>query len=471
MPLKAYMMFRMHAEKNRSNPLSAILQCSDDISSSLEEFQVAKKTPTSMVIESCIEAANTIALCVQHQKSIVDDILTISKLDSNLLIITPTPVQPVTVVRRTLKIFEPELQAKNIKIRFVQHPSLERMQIDWVTLDPSRVLQILINLMTNAIKFTADEPRKREITVYIGASTGPPKVNTPDFEYVPMRNPSVNITFGEDWGTGEIIHLRFKVEDTGCGLKPEEMELLFQRFSQASPRTHAVYGGSGLGLFISRQLAELHGGQIGVASKAGVGSTFGFFIKSRRAQSPATSAAEGKQIVDKDYNRSANLEHMVAEAKEEIAAPRPRGASIYEQPSVLVRSPPKPTTSIDPKFLHVLVVEDNLVNQKVLVKQLVKLGCTVSAANNGVEALAHLAKTEFQVAGGQKLSVILMDLEMPEMDGLTCVRRIREMEQAGKIRGHVPTIAVTANVRDQQVQEAMGAGMVRLLIRLFKHNC
>lgn len=126
------------------NPLSAILQCSDDISSSLEEFQTSQKPPTPTVVESCIEAANTIAICVQHQKSIVDDILTISKLDSNLLIITPTPVQPVTVVKRTLKIFEPELQAKDIKITFIQHPSLQDLSIDWVTLDPSRLLQILI---------------------------------------------------------------------------------------------------------------------------------------------------------------------------------------------------------------------------------------------------------------------------------------------------------------------------------------
>jgi signal transduction histidine kinase len=235
------------------NPLSAILQCSDDITTSLEEFQATKKPPTAAVIESCIEASNTIALCVQHQKSIVDDILTISKLDSNLLTITPTPVQPVTVVKRTLKIFEPELLVKNIKISFEQHQSLAELHIDWVTLDPSRLLQIMINLVSNAIKFT-DGSLKRHIKVSIGASIGPPIVQTPGFEYVPMRNPSTNITLGDDWGTGEIIHLRFKVEDTGCGLKNEEKHVLFQRFSQASPRTHAVYGGSGLGLFVSLQL-------------------------------------------------------------------------------------------------------------------------------------------------------------------------------------------------------------------------
>ena len=322
--------------------------------------------------------------------------------------------------------------------------------------------------MTNAIKFTADGTGKREITVHIGASIGRPDVQTPGFEYVPMRNPAVNVAFGEDWGTGEIVHIRFKVEDTGCGLRPEEKQVLFERFSQASPRTHAVYGGSGLGLFISRQLAELHGGQIGVASKAGVGSTFGFFIKARRAQSPATSAADGHPIIDKDHNRVANLDHMVAEAREEIASPRPRGLSIAEKRPALTRSSTKPSAHLDPTTLHILVVEDNLVNQKVLVKQLQKVGCIVAVANNGVEALSHLSKTEFLIDGGQKLSVVLMDLEMPEMDGLTCVRRIREMEANGKVRGHIPTIAVTANVRDQQVQEARTAGMDDVVSKPFR---
>jgi CheY-like chemotaxis protein len=320
--------------------------------------------------------------------------------------------------------------------------------------------------MTNAIKFTADSPPPRSITLSVGASIGPPDVQTPSFEYVPMRNPSANIPLTDDWGSGEIIHLHFKVEDTGCGLRPEEKQVLFQRFSQASPRTHAVYGGSGLGLFISRQLAELHGGQVGVASVAGVGSTFGFFIKARRAQSPASSAAEGHPIVDKDTHRVADMKHMVAEAREEIASPRSRTGE--KRRPVPATTSSRPTSGLDPSGLHILVVEDNLVNQKVLVKQLLKAGCTVAAANNGVEALVHLAQTEFQMPGGKRLSVILMDLEMPEMDGLTCMRRIREMERDGRVRGHVPTIAVTANVREEQVSEARAAGMDDVLSKPFR---
>jgi len=162
------------------NPLSAILQCADDISTALG----AKTDTTSLEV---VEAAQTITLCVQHQKSIVDDILTISKLDSNLLVITPTKSQPAVILRRVVKMFDPELQARGIDVAFQIGPSYSELEIDWVTLDPSRVLQILINLMTNAIKFTAPSARRR-ITVEVGASTERPEAHViPGFQYVPIK--------------------------------------------------------------------------------------------------------------------------------------------------------------------------------------------------------------------------------------------------------------------------------------------
>lgn len=149
------------------------------------------------------------------------------------------------------------------------HSSFQEYKLDWVAMDPSRVLQILINLLTNAIKFTAGSA-KRVITVAVGVSTEEPfEVNQPAFEYVPTsKRRNDRVTESEEWGTGELIYLRFKVADTGCGLTHDEKHSLFERFKQASPRTHAQYGGSGLGLFISKQLSELHGGSIGVASEA-----------------------------------------------------------------------------------------------------------------------------------------------------------------------------------------------------------
>jgi PAS domain S-box-containing protein len=416
------------------NPLSAILQCVDDISSTLEPYRSQDVLPSSSHVESCLDAAETIALCVQHQKSIVDEILMISKLDSNLLLITPIAAQPVAVVQRSLKMFDPELQAKDIKIVFDIHSSIQELRIDWTMLDPSRVLQMLINLMANAIKFTAQSDN-RVITLSLAVSLTPPlDVNNPDFQYIPLKTTNINIPSGDEWGTGEILYLRFHVQDTGCGLTSEEKQVLFERFSQASPRTHAQYGGSGLGLFISRQLAELHGGQIGVASEAGSGSTFGFFIAARRSDPPQ----EPLTTVQSENMGSQTSASAVMPAK------------------------------FEPKELAILVVEDNLVNQKVLVNQLKKAGSIVNAANDGYEALAFLEQTHFCKEDGKKLSVILMDLEMPNMDGLTCVHHIRKMEKEGKIRKHVPIIAVTANVRDEQIAAAKNSGMDDVLSKPFR---
>lgn len=113
--------------------------------------------------------------------------------------------------------------------------------------------------------------------------------------------------------------------------------------------------------------------------------------------------------------------------------------------------------------LAILVVEDNLVNQRVLCKQLRTYGHVVSAANHGGEAIAFLQESNFwkhQTKTGKPLSVVLMDTEMPIMDGLTCVRKIRELQREGSIVGHVPIISVTANARSEQIEVATAAGMV-----------
>ncbi|KAF2097032.1 aerobic respiration control sensor protein arcB [Rhizodiscina lignyota] len=440
------------------NPLSAILQCADDISSTLTIFQSKATSPPQEVVESCLDAAETIALCVQHQKSIVDDILTVSKLASNLLVLTPVVAQPAAVAECALKMFDPELQAKDITVVFHKQPSLEELAVSWMTLDPSRVLQILINLMTNAIKFTAGAD-KRIINVAIGASVDPPlNPVSPEFQYIPANATTAPMISGGDWGIGQLLYLRFEVQDTGCGLTQEEKKILFDRFSQATPRTHAQYGGSGLGLFISRQLAELHGGQIGVTSEAGVGSTFGFFIAARRSAPPQYRIPE--VLLPFGPNISEEISHT-----QRIPLQRRKLESVIP-PASLVAA--QTGSTFNPKNLYILVVEDNLINQKVLVKLLKQVGSTVDVANDGVEALALLEETHYRKEGGRRLSVILMDLEMPNMDGLTCVREIRKMEAGGKINTRIPIIAVTANVRDEQVAAAMESGMDDVLSKPFR---
>ena len=464
------------------NPLSAILQCADEISFSLQDFRNSdSETLTSELISSSIDAAQTIALCAQHQKRIVDDVLTLSKLDSALLLVTPVDAQPLAVVQRALKMFEGELQTADIAMRFVVDDSYTSLALDWVRMDPSRVLQVLINLVTNAVKFTTTQSR-RDIVVRIAASREPPphsEVDDNDLDnvnYFSTRSKRTDTMQSPDWGTGEEVYIHFAVRDTGRGLTPEEKKLLFMRFSQASPRTHVQYGGSGLGLFISRELTELQGGEIGVASEAGKGSTFAFYVKARRSSAPD----DDDRIGPSNLARTASdpkVKALQQSTKGSALAP-PKTRDFARSPRVSPSRQSEKTTkqpqgqSKEP--LRVLIVEDNLVNQRVLQKQLKKIGCETYLANHGGEALDRLRDSTYwrdNVDGnGKKLeakptaidiSVVLMDQEMPVMDGLTCTRQIRELEGKGDLVRHVPIIAVTANARSEQIQTAMAAGMVR----------
>ncbi|EME46562.1 hypothetical protein DOTSEDRAFT_70542 [Dothistroma septosporum NZE10] len=446
------------------NPLSAILQCSDEISTSLTKFrQGGERTIPDELIASCLDAAQTISLCSQHQKRIVDDILTLSKLDSQLLLVTPVDAQPLTVVKRALKMHEGELQAADIQMKFVVDQSFRDLDLDWVRFDPSRVLQVLINLTTNAIKFTGTESR-RTITVTIAASTKPPSElpNVP-VRYFPTRRKNDNLMDEKDWGAGEKVFVSFGVRDTGRGLSEQEKKLLFIRFSQASPRTHVTYGGSGLGLFISRELTELQGGEIGVESEAGKGSIFAFYVAARRTTAPLDTVDPGTGV--KKHNPPSSNSKSAP-----MVPPTDKGSvsrSKQVPPELPSRTGQKAVTK------KVLIVEDNLVNQKVLQKQLKNSGAEVHLANHGGEALEKLMQSTYWLGNKSRdqtleLGVVLMDQEMPVMDGLTCTRKIRELEAGGKLTGHIPIIAVTANARAEQIQTALDAGMDDVVSKPFR---
>jgi signal transduction histidine kinase len=134
------------------NPLSATLMCADGIAESLLEFQSLKDKTTILsdaLVESNLDAAQTIVLCAQHQKRIIDDVLTLSKLNSTMLHVTPVQVQIEATVRRTLKMFENEFIAHDIQLTFVVDDSYRESKVDLVFCDPVRLTQIFINLLTN----------------------------------------------------------------------------------------------------------------------------------------------------------------------------------------------------------------------------------------------------------------------------------------------------------------------------------
>ncbi|KAF7546609.1 hypothetical protein G7Z17_g8314 [Cylindrodendrum hubeiense] len=435
------------------NPLSAILQCADQIANNISAFECHDdREEVETLLDNCLDAANTINLCASHQKRIVDDILTLSKLDSNLLAVTPVDEQPVRVVQRALKMFEAELVAHDIEFDFQVDESFEKHGIKWARLDPSRLRQILINLMTNAIKFTQGR-EKRSILVSLSASKDVADVTKRGLPYFARidhpRTAIVDINNVEEWGDGEEINLHCTVEDTGPGLLEEEVRLLFQRFQQATPRTHVQYGGSGLGLFISRILTEMQGGQIGVSSRRGIGSSFSFYIKARRSMNPPS-----------EFERVPPFK--ISRKSQSPATP----------------SRPQPTRQLSrtmsqgaTQLYDVLIVEDNIVNQKVLQRQLRNCGNNTFVANHGKEALQTLQRSRFwlgQEADGVDISVILMDLEMPVMDGVTCARKIRELEREGTIIRHIPIIAVTAYARPEQIANAKAAGIDDVISKPFR---
>ncbi|OCL05665.1 hypothetical protein AOQ84DRAFT_93812 [Glonium stellatum] len=494
------------------NPLSAIIQTADGILTSLQQpiegvsdAHDAEILGYDDVQEDIADAAKTIILCAQHQKRIVDDILTLSKLDSNLLEVSPEKVQPVVLVQRAVKMYEAELQSADIDVNVSVDPSYESLSIDTVLVDPSRVLQVLINLLTNAIKFTQAR-QQRSITIYLSASLSRPSVGKHNVSYIPQRASRPERSPSPEWGTGEDIYLQYAVQDTGRGLNEEEMKLLFLRFSQTSPKTHSQYGGSGLGLFISRELTELQGGQIGVSSVPGHGTTFTFYIKARRH---VPTREENAQISSNEASCSGVSEHNAVgfvspDASFSTSENRRKSMTLsMSQLEATIASPPMPPTRISSaRDMHVLLVEDNFINQKVMAQQLRRFGCVVHVANNGLEALDVLQQSHFATSphvpatevkkisntaateriglGVRRrsskditawpipLSVLLMDLEMPVMDGLSCVRRIREMQRDGELRAHVPVIAVTANARSEQIAVAMQTGMDLVLTKPFR---
>lgn len=239
------------------NPLSAIIHCCDGIIDALGTHSSSTASSVVQISEEAIanslEAARTILHCSIHQKRIVDDILVLSKLESDLLPVAPVTVRIQETVEEALSMFRAELKTAHIALKYEIHESFTRLMVDTVYVDPSRLAQVFINLMTNAIKFTQPQA-KRSIAVRLAASLERPKTSTAGVKYVPRKAEAVDLTSDEEWGNGETLYLQFAVTDTGRGLAQSELNLLFQRFSQASPRTHVQYGGSGLGLYIAREL-------------------------------------------------------------------------------------------------------------------------------------------------------------------------------------------------------------------------
>lgn len=436
------------------NPLSAILQLADGITRATDGLREPTVQDCMTRLNESIEAAQTIVSCASHQKRIVDDVLTLSKMDLGAVVLSPIPTWPGDLVHDTLRILQAEATANAITLHVTEDHSLKRHVPHQVMCDSLRVTQVLINLISNAIKFTKQESR-RVVTIKSGATlSNPHQAFPPQVVWASQQTDALeDRTEAEEWGSGSPVYLTFAVEDTGPGMLPEEMSRIFNRFQQASARTSVQYGGSGLGLFISHSLVEKHGGRIGAYSTLRLGSTFVFYIMTRLVTRPPERLSNGIFGVD-------NSDH---DAKMDVDTAGPS----WPLRTNVVKNDRSPKGMRSYNFL---LVEDNIINQQILRKQLVKAGSTVYVANHGIEALTFLRSSSLWTSNkgqGPHVDIVLMDWEMPVMDGLTCTREIRSMERSGSFTCHVEVIAVTANVRPEQVSKAKEAGVDALVPKPF----
>ncbi|PHH49682.1 Histidine kinase 2 [Ceratocystis fimbriata CBS 114723] len=448
------------------NPLGSIIQCADDIVNTLneilEEFDISaasnvtsagdgpdspsetcpistpylashfggatspRQIPSSaqarrlQMIEDCMEDAETIVECAQHQKRIVDDILTLSKLDAKLLMVTPVTADPVDMVNKAVKMFEAEARRLDINLSFTVDKSFSSRGLSFLDFDPSRVTQVLINLLSNALKFTQGRS-KRNISVCLKASDQRPE---PPFSTVNFnnrllpRNPSAKINVAlahnqekaaeeapahdaKTTDNSNRLYLLFEVEDTGKGLTEEEARSLFSRFYQGNSHTHVKYGGSGLGLFISRRLTKLQHGDIGVKSKAGEGSTFAFFIEATLPPAPVVDEAKSAAAKSSKPFSAQRRERKLRKANNTPAAEvikemsRRKTSLISKLCARTFPAKPSPAAASAVETLiksnsNVLVVEDNSINARVTKKALNENGFNVQVVTNGLEAIDKL---------------------------------------------------------------------------------
>lgn len=418
----------------------------------------------------------------------------------------PMPMRPIEVVDQALKMFHNELQRSNVELDYRVGSSYGELGVEWVLLDPTRFLQILVNLLNNAVKFTKHEDSRR-ITVTLEACYPRPTGKEYGVVFAPFTprhgaQSSVDLSDTLLDGTRtprDGIYIYVSIKDTGVGIMQHELDHLFQRFQQASPKTYAQYGGSGLGLWISKELCAKLGGQIGVAStvtsdKSTHGSTFAFYVQAPRCASPTAQ----QQQIETDNNVETARKVSLVEVKIDMS-PLP---SAHKEPTdTHMQLSVKPAhekaitngTSSSPSDLptpvvRLLVVEDNLINQKVMRKQLLRAGFEVAVANHGKEALECIYPTSSPPHQNQNLpppfDVILMDVEMPIMGGLECTRIIRSREQqkqylsshpssttttstsnsdsscnSNSMNKKLPILGVTANARAEQQTAALEAGM------------
>ncbi|MDA8444387.1 hybrid sensor histidine kinase/response regulator [Paracidovorax valerianellae] len=328
---------------------------------------------------------------------IVNDTLDFSKIDGGHLVLETVAFDLPTLLADVTDLFEHKATAKGLQFRVEVADDVPAYLLG----DPHRIGQVLVNFVNNAIKFT----EAGEVTVSLTAHAAlPGDASTATDDAQADGLPSGSPSDGDD----DLV-LHCAVRDTGIGLTEEQKAHLFQAFHQADATITRRFGGTGLGLAISRQLALLMGGDAGVDSTPGQGSTFWFTARVRRSAAPAAGHALGAV-----------------------------GARASGAPAALAG-------------LRVLLVDDNELNRLVAAGLLESGGLRVDTANDGAEALRRLD----EAPSSTYYDAVLMDMQMPVMDGLSATRALRQDARFAQL----PIIAMTANAARQDIERTRAAGM------------
>lgn len=440
------------------------------------------------------EYAETIQSSATALLTVINDILHLSTIESGKMVLDRSPFSLRHTVSSAAKVLAVSAAQKAVELIVDIHPNVP----DALVGDATRLRQMILNLAGNAVKFT--------------------------------DRGQVVVTVRNDCTGAGAATLHFSVEDTGGGIPADQIDRLFEAFEQLDSSDARSHGGSGLGLVITRRLAQLMGGRVWAESVAGSGSTFHFTVEFETGETPApVRELAGRRICVVDDNRSLldavgrTLEAHGAEYRTFLSCqeaehsyesttlafddlildslmPDGDGQSSIERTlsrgvrpdqivlllsagqlgsaarqslrhgitrylvkpvveecllEVLLGKPhavamqPALTANLITRPLRILVAEDNLVNVRVVTRLLERDGHTTVVACNGGEAIDAFRRHSFDI--------ILMDLQMPEIDGLTATRRIREMERSLNL--HTPIIALTANSVDGDRDRCIAAGM------------
>lgn len=420
---------------------------------------------------------------------IINKILDYSKIEAGKLVLETVTFDLENMVEETLTLLAESARNKGLEFGCLVDRAVPRLFLG----DPGRLRQILVNLVGNALKFT---------------ETG-----------------SVCVRVEVDRSSPEEVRVRFRVIDTGPGIGPDVSEQIFESFRQADGSTTRRYGGSGLGLAISRQLVELMDGTIGVDSEPGSGSEFWFTAVLQPApessSSPGPTPFAGQRVhvlVNADFQREIVEHHLTAAGMVCAEPTRSHPADLLvvdtaaaragsSLPCIVLSSTESDEASanthlrqivkpvcrqalinaaaelVDPGLAasrlseaepesnahavsfagrRILVAEDNAINQEIVSEMLAGWSCDVTVVADGVEAVAGLDSTEFDL--------VLMDCQMPGMDGYEATRAIRESERLDPHRRRHTIVAVTANAMVSDRQKCLDAGMDDFVSKPFQQD-